>query len=116
MKNLKKSEKRKSTRQDCLVPVDGKKGSYFAHMNTIDFSEGGIGLISDQKIPLNKEVPMEVEFSPNADPLIVIGKVKWVQEVVDSHTHKKSYRIGLTFKDVHSGSKSAIQEYFHHSV
>ncbi len=110
MKKLKEnnSNKRKSQRQTCLVPVDGKQGSPFDKTQTIDISKGGIGFISPTKISLNKEIAMEIELSPEGETVIVVGKVRWVHPIADSD----KYRIGLSFEDVLSGSKSRLNQYF----
>ena len=103
MKNLRKSE-----RKACVVPVDGKKGSVFDHTQVIDLSKGGLGFISKHRIPVNKEVPIELEVTPEGDPIFVIGRVQWVHRIMNS----KNYRVGISFQDVLNGSKSHLKSYF----
>jgi c-di-GMP-binding flagellar brake protein YcgR len=100
--------KRRATRQDCLVPVDGKTGSAFENIRTVDVSKGGIGLVSKKRIPLKREIAVELDFSAEGEPVFAIGKVCWVKKIKGTDT----YRIGLTFKDVLRGSKSRLNKYF----
>lgn len=100
--------KRKSKRQECYVPVDGKTGGVFDQTQTVDISKGGLGFISRRKIPLDKEIPIELDMGDNENPIFVIGKVKWVRPLEDSD----SYRVGVIFKDVLKGSKTRLQQYF----
>ncbi len=102
------SDHRKNERKMCAVPVDGKKGSVFDHTQVIDFSKGGLGFVSQHRIPINKEVPIEIDVTAEGEPVFVIGRVQWVRRIMDS----KSYRIGVTFADVLQGSKSRLSQYF----
>ena len=102
------SDHRKNERKICIVPVDGKKGSVFDHIQVVDFSKGGLGFISEHRIPVNKEVPIEIEVTADGKPVFVIGRVQWVRRIMDT----KSYRIGVTFADVLQGSKSRLSQYF----
>jgi len=100
--------KRKNERINCAVPVDGKEGSLFSGLKTLDFSKGGLGFISEHEIPLNKEIVIEIDLSNNTEPVLAIGKVKWVEPISDS----KNFRIGMSFEDVIGGSKSRLNKYF----
>ena len=102
------ADHRKNERKVCVVPVDGKKGSVFDHTQVIDFSKGGLGFVSEHRIPVNKEVPIEIEVTAEGDPIFVIGRVQWVRRIMNT----KSYRIGVTFKDILQGSKSRLNDYF----
>ena len=102
------NNKRKSQRIHCAVPVDGKKDSVFAKTQTVDFSKGGIGLISSRKIPINKKIAVELDLEPQEDPVLAIGRVKWVRSIADSD----NYRIGLIFSEVRRGSKTQLNQYF----
>ena len=102
------SEYRKNERKVCVVPVDGKKGSVFDHTQVIDFSRGGLGFVSQHRIPVNKEVPIEIEVSAEGKPVFVIGKVEWVRRIMKT----KSYRVGVSFKDILQGSRSRLSGYF----
>jgi len=102
------AEKRRNRRLDCLVPVEGQKGSLFDLTRTVDFSRGGFGFITHQEIPINKEINVEIDLFDDDQSIIVVGKVKWVSQI--SGTDK--YRIGLSFEDVKWGSKSRLNQYF----
>ncbi|VAW45295.1 hypothetical protein MNBD_GAMMA03-988 [hydrothermal vent metagenome] len=100
--------KRKNRRFDCLVPVDSKHESVFDQTQTVDFSKNGIGFISQQEIPVNSEIAIEILLEEDGEPVLVIGKVEWVRPI----PHSTQYRIGMTFKDVMRGSKSRLDNYF----
>ena len=100
--------KRRSERVSCAVPVDSKKGGLFDQVQTIDFSRGGLGFVSHQRIPINKRVAIELDLFDELEPVVVVGRVRWVRTNGDSET----YRIGLAFEDILSGAKSRIAEYF----
>ncbi len=102
------SNNRKNKRHVCVVPVEGKKNSVFDHTQVIDFSKGGIGFVSQHRIPVNKEVPIEIDLTADGKPVFVVGRVQWVQRIMNS----KSYRVGMSFEDVLQGSKSRLNEYF----
>jgi Tfp pilus assembly protein PilZ len=102
------SDNRRNKRLACVVPVEGKKNSVFDHTQVINFSRGGIGFVSQHRIPVNKEVPIEIDLTPEGEPVIVVGRVQWVQRIINS----ESYRVGLSFKDILQGSKSRLTEYF----
>ena len=104
---MKVLNKRKSKRQSCIVPIDGKKGSIFESTQTVDFSKGGIGIISQKRIPLNKEITIALDLSMDEEPIFVVGKVKWVRSI-----SKDEYRIGVIFKDIKKGSKERFDKYF----
>ena len=102
------SNKRRAPRIDCTVPVDSKQGSIFDHLQTIDFSRGGIGFVSHQRIPINKKIAIELDLFDENEPVVVIGRVRWVKTIGKSD----NYRIGLAFEEIISGSQSRINRYF----
>ncbi|MBN1870352.1 MAG: PilZ domain-containing protein [Candidatus Omnitrophica bacterium] len=92
----------------CVVPVEGKRGSVFDHTQVIDFSEGGLGFVSRHRIPVNKEMPIEIDVTAEGAPVFVVGRVQWVHRIMNSN----SYRVGVSFKDVLQGSKSRLSSFF----
>ena len=106
------AEKRRSQRRRCLVPVEGKAGGPFTETTTIDLSQTGIGLISKSPISVNQEIPIELDLGVDQNPLLVVGKVKWVKPIEDS----ENYRIGVVFKEVLQGSKSRLKSIFSEEV
>jgi len=101
-------EKRKEKRSECFVPVEGQGGSAFGRIKSVDFSRGGIGLISQRLIPLNKEITVELDLDEQGDPVFAVGVVKWVTKIAGSN----NFRVGLSFKEVLSGSKSRLNTFF----
>ena len=102
------SEKRKNKRYQCHVPVDSKQGSSFDSSQTIDISRDGIGFISPHAIPLHEKIAVEIALTPDSDPVLVLGMVKWVCKITDSD----QYRIGMSFLEVLSGSPRRLGKYF----
>lgn len=100
--------KRKNTRLDCLVPVDGKEGGVFSTVRTIDFSKGGLGLVSHAAIPLNEEIAIEIDFGLDEAPILVLGRVRWVEPISDT----ANFRVGLSFETVLTGGKSRLNKFF----
>ncbi len=90
--------KRESQRKICLVPVEGKRGTTFAETQTVDISKGGMGLISNRAIPLDEKIAVEIATSPDADPILMLGKVVWIRKLED----KDRYRVGLKFQKAFS--------------
>lgn len=82
---------RKTQRRSCFVPIEGKKGSIFESIQTLDISKEGLGLLSEKAIPLNHKIAVEIEFSPQGKSVIRIGEVKWIQKLPDS----QNYRLGM---------------------
>lgn len=107
-KVLDMKNQRKNERYDCLVPMEGKEGGPFEDTKTVDFSRSGLGFISHRKIPLNKEIAIQLDLSEEGDSALVIGKVRWINRIENS----ENYRVGISFEDVLSGSKSFLDSYF----
>lgn len=101
-------EIRRSKRVVCAVPVDSAKKSPFSKAATVDISKGGLGFVSHRKIPLNTKIAFELVLSQQEDPVLALGKVRWVRPIPDS----KNYRVGIAFEDILDGSKSRLAEYF----
>ena len=100
--------KRKSERFNCYVPIEGKKGTVFASSQTVDISKDGIGFISNKVVPLNKKITIEIALAPEGESVLVIGKVTWIRQL----SNINSYRIGVKFANVLSGSRSRLDKYF----
>jgi Tfp pilus assembly protein PilZ len=101
-------DKRRNFRFSCLVPVEGKTGGLFDYAKAVDFSRGGLGFISRQRISLDREIAIELDLSQEGEPALVIGKVRWVDKIVNSD----NFRIGVSFENILQGSKSRLEEYF----
>ncbi len=100
--------RRKTERFSCLVPVDGQSNGLFCNTNTVDISRNGVGLISSHKIPLNQQIALELQLDENGEPVLVIGKVKWVKKIGTTG----NYRIGLHFENIVDGPVSRLDKYF----
>ena len=92
----KTADNRKCARQTCTVLVDGKEGTVFDNIQTIDISRGGIGFIAPQVVPIKEQIAIEIELTPDEDPVLVMGQVQWVRKLAES----ENYRIGMKFTDI----------------
>ncbi len=99
--------KRKNARYFCAVPVDGKQGGPFELSKTVDFSQGGLGLISDHQISLNKEIAIQLDLSEEGQSALVVGKVRWVSQIAETN----HFRIGIVFKEILQGSRAYMRNY-----
>ena len=73
------SDSRKNKRYACTVPVEGKEKSVFDHTQVIDFSKGGIGFVSQHRIPVNKEVPIEIDLTADGEQKTNINQARTSQ-------------------------------------
>ena len=97
---------RKNMRHDCIVPIEGKRGTAFSGSQTVDISRSGAGLIVQKPIPLNTKMAVQLDLTEDGDPIIAIGEVRWVSQLPDSNT----YRVGLSF-DVPSDARSRLNTF-----
>lgn len=105
----KKSEQRRMSRQSCRVPVDGKEGSVFEGLRTVDIGQGGVGLISNNAIPLNEKIVVQLDLGPDEQPVLMLGEVKWIAKVRNADY----YRVGMSFcEEVGTSSRSRLKNYF----
>lgn len=100
-------EKRTAQRLSCRVPVLCKKGTMFDNSQTVDIGERGIGFFSSHFIPVDTNMILEISLSPKVDPLLAVGKVKWVQKV----GYMDRYRVGMEFSDITENAKVRLSEY-----
>lgn len=98
--------KRKNMRYDCIVPVEGKRGSAFSGSQTVDISRSGAGLIVSKPIPVNTKMAVQLDLTEDGEPIIAIGEVRWVTQLPDSN----AYRVGLSF-EIPSDSKSRVNSF-----
>ncbi len=102
------ANQRSEDRFNCLVPVEGKKGSEFDRSKTFDISRHGICLVASQPVGVNQKIALEIVLKPNTKPVMVIGVVKWVRKIGSSD----QYRIGMVFSEIISGSGTRLDKYF----
>ncbi len=101
------SDKRKSSRRQCAVFVEGQEGVPFSSCQTTDISRGGVGFISSQAVAVDTKIPIEIRLSPDSESVIVMGRVKWIQKLPDA-IH---YRMGLAFDDFIDGTAALLNKY-----
>ncbi len=75
---------------------------------TIDISRTGVGFISARFIPINSKLMVELALSREEHPVLVQGRVKWVEKI----PHTPSFRIGMNFSDISVDAQSRIEQHF----
>lgn len=106
---MKTIENRKSPRRECVVPVEGQQGCFFDNVCALDISQGGLGFLSVQPVPLRKKIAVEVDLGFEQDPVLMLAEVKWVKPLRQG----RQYRVGMKFvKVLLSGSISRLKQYF----
>ena len=105
-------ERRKAERFHCAVPVMCRRGTAFDNSQTKDISEHGIGLISQRFIPRNSKLLLEIALKPASEPILVVGKVRWVEKM----GYSEMYRLGMEFEDLSEGSGSRLSKYLEDSI
>lgn len=91
----------------CAVPVDGKQGGVFESSKTVDFSQGGLGLISSHRLPVNKKIAIQLDLSETGHSALVVGEVQWVNPIAETN----NFRIGVVFKEMLQGSRVHVKDY-----
>jgi len=110
-KSKKSKDKRQMKRYECVVPIEGKSGSAFDNSQSVDVCKNGVGFVVNTYVPVNTKMAIELDLTPDGDDVLVVAQVKWIRPMPDSG----SFRIGLCFKEIKSGSKSRIEKYFKNS-
>ncbi len=100
---------RRSLRHACRVPVDAPDRGVFSDLCTIDISQGGIGLVSRKRIPIRRQIAVEVDLNVGGEPSLVLGEVAWVRREGLSGL----FRVGVKFlRILYPGSKTRLKNYF----
>ena len=99
--------KRKNSRHACTVLVDGKQGGPFESSKTVDFSQGGLGLISSRRLSVNKEIAIQLDLSEQGHSALVVGKVQRVSPIAETN----HFRIGVVFQEMIQGSRTNVKDY-----
>ena len=100
--------KRLSTRYECCVPLMDEEREILARSQTVDVSKSGVGFVSARFIPMNTKMMVEISLTRDGSPVLVQGKVKWVEKMSDS----SNFRIGMAFPDILSQVESRIENCF----
>ena len=108
MKKTNNKNHRKAKRHICAVPIETAGATPFNHTYTIDMSRSGMGFVSSKQIPIDQTIGVELNLSPKEDPIYVLGEVKWVEPMNDTH----HFRIGMRFADVLDGSQANLNKFF----
>jgi len=84
-----------------------RRGSLFDNSQTMDISQGGVGLLSPKFIPVKTNMIMEIALNPRQEPVLCVGKVCWVQK----SNYSDNYRVGMNFVDISDESKNRLAGY-----
>ncbi len=100
--------KRENTRHDCCVPLMDERKESLRNSQTTNISKTGVGFVSARFIPMNTKMMIEIALSREGQPVLVQGKVKWVEQIPNS----TNFRVGMNFQDISSSAQSRIDNYF----
>ena len=70
-----------------------------------DLSEGGIRLSSPELFPVESRVLLDLDTPSLDDPIRVLGKVVWVEQV----PYADQWRVGVEFSDVPKDMRSRLR-------
>lgn len=93
---------RHGKRTGCCVPVDGKPGSEFEDLCTVDISPGGLGLVSGKRVFVDDKITVALQLDAQKDPVLTVGQVKWVKKLPGL----RGYRVGMQLLDERETLKS----------
>jgi hypothetical protein len=94
--------KRENTRHECCVPLMDERS------HALSSSRTGVGFVSGRFLPINSKLMVELALSRDDQPVLVQGRVKWVEKI----PHTPNFRVGMNFSDISEDSKSRIEEHF----
>jgi len=100
--------KRENTRYDCRVPLMDERKENLASSYTTDISRTGVGFVSTRFLPINSKLVVELSLAREGSPVLVQGRVKWVEKI----PHSPNFRIGMNFSDISTDVQSRIEERF----
>lgn len=63
-------------------------------------------MISRHRLPVNKEIAIQLDLSEDGQSALVMGKVQWVNPIAENY-----FRIGLAFKEMLQGSRANVKGY-----
>ncbi len=101
-------EKRTSPRYGCCVPLLDENKETLMNSQTVDISKSGVGFVSARFIPVDTKMMVEISLSRDGSPVLVQGKVKWVERFPNS----SAYKIGMIFPDISPQAQSRIEDFF----
>lgn len=104
---MERPNNRQFARLDCRVPILCKRGTLLENSLTRDISKGGIGLLVQKFVPKDTNLIMELSLSPKSEPLLAVGKVKWVRKL----GYGDRYRLGMQFTDISQSAQNRLSEY-----
>ena len=102
------NNQRQDKRWDCVVPVENGRQAEFDGAQSFDFSRKGMGFITKTALPLDKEIAVAIDLDESNMPVLVKGRVAWVQSIPSSG----QYRVGLKFQESIDDAQNRLNEYF----
>lgn len=108
----KREERRQKTRQKSrnLVAVESPERAIF---NLVNISEGGIQYSSVDALRKSQIVNLIINLVEEGTQIEVLGKVVWCQPI--SNEEFPTYRIGISFVNLHAEAGTIIRHFIHES-
>ena len=100
--------KRCDKRWDCVVPVESGRNTAFDGAQSIDFSRQGMGFVTHTPVDVNREIAVALDLDESNSPVLVKGRVLWVQSIAGTD----QFRVGLVFEKTLDDGESRLNEYF----
>lgn len=104
-------ERRRFPRVKSSAPIQykeiGRLSEPFMACLTKDIGEGGVKLTSNEFIPLDRRLIVELFLHNSAGPLRAIARVAWVTQL----PYADRYAMGLEFIDFPEDHKKIVREY-----
>ncbi len=95
-------------RWDCIVPVESGRNTEFDGAQSFDFSRKGIGFVTKIPVTVNREIAVALDLEESGSPVLVKGRVMWVQSIPGT----SQYRVGLSFEKTLNDGQNRLNEYF----
>jgi PAS domain S-box-containing protein len=90
-----------------LVSSDNKA----EETKTIDISQGGICILSGEKLKTNAKVKIKLKFSGKEKPFCAVARVAWLKSAEEKINNVNKYKIGLEFVEMDSRERKKLLGY-----
>ncbi|MBF0493546.1 MAG: PilZ domain-containing protein [Candidatus Omnitrophica bacterium] len=104
-------EKRKYMRFNLLLEALHLSGKKKEKVTVSDFSQNGIGIISERAIKKGEEVELELLIPGDNIPIVVTGEIAWGAS--DNISGRDKYRGGLKVKNIGASDKNKMLNYIY---
>ena len=98
-----RADRRKSSREPLLIPLDYSSVDAFFSEFASDINEGGMFIETDDPAELDELVQLQVRFPGLEEPVAVAGRVAWISDGKES-----PQGMGIEFQGLSNEARSAI--------